>query len=674
MKNLKTIDYCIMGVYFLALLVMGLYLKARASKSMEDYFLGGKKLPWWLLGISGMGNFLDMSGTMLIVSFLFMVGPRGLYIEFRGGAVLILIFLLCWVGKWHRRSNCMTGAEWMAYRFGHGPTAQAARQLCAIVGITSYMFLFVYLIKGAGTFLSMFMPFHPMVCAAIMVGVTVAYTISSGFYGVVYSDLLQCGIILVSVGVVVVLTVGQLSGYDGTLATLAETVTGNPAWTKSSPAWTVPMPAGYEEFSRFMPIVFFYLLRNVLNGIGSISDPRYFGARNERECGILTFFWIWLMTFRWPMMMGFAVLGLFLVQDKFPDQKVIAESSRIMKLHLLAEKYPDPAAALTDANKVNAVIPKSGWEAYVSSIINTPERYPQLIAQLRTVLGDDWKDKLDLVGWEGTVNPERIVPAVLTFSVPAGLRGLFMIAFLAAAMSTFSPMLNAATAFFTRDVYQVYVHKSASNRELIGVSYLFGLFLTGISFLLAYSTDSINQIWNWINMGLGSSMLIGGLLRLYWWRFNAAGFMIGTAAGLVAAIVQWFVAPDMGTIKMFIIHNSITMVVTIVATLLTPPTEQAILEHFYKTTRPFGFWGRFPALLSPEQWAITKKEHRNDLLATPFTFIWQVTLFLLPMQALIGAWNDFFITLILFLIGLGGMYIFWYTKLPPAQAGVPQAV
>ncbi|MFZ1083252.1 MAG: sodium:solute symporter, partial [Candidatus Kryptoniota bacterium] len=90
-------------------------MRKRSSKTIQDYFLGANKLPWWALGISGMSSFTDMAGTMLIVSFLFLLGPRGLYVEFRGGAVLILSFMLVWSGKWHRRSNCMTGAEWMEY-------------------------------------------------------------------------------------------------------------------------------------------------------------------------------------------------------------------------------------------------------------------------------------------------------------------------------------------------------------------------------------------------------------------------------------------------------------------------------------------------------------------------------------------------------------------------------
>ena len=137
MEFLGPNDYGIIGAYFCILVGLGFYLRKKASASLEDYFLGGRRLPWWALGVSGMASFLDITGTMLIVSFLYMLGPRGLFIEFRGGAVLVLVVMLVFSGKWHRRSGCMTGAEWMVYRFGESAGGQFARivtALCAMIG------------------------------------------------------------------------------------------------------------------------------------------------------------------------------------------------------------------------------------------------------------------------------------------------------------------------------------------------------------------------------------------------------------------------------------------------------------------------------------------------------------------------------------------------------------
>jgi Na+/proline symporter len=59
MQYLSSFDYVIICIYFAILIGLGLYLKKKASASLEDYFLGGRKLPWWALGMSGMASCLD---------------------------------------------------------------------------------------------------------------------------------------------------------------------------------------------------------------------------------------------------------------------------------------------------------------------------------------------------------------------------------------------------------------------------------------------------------------------------------------------------------------------------------------------------------------------------------------------------------------------------------------
>ena len=194
MHYLSWIDYGIIALYFVILIGMGFWLKARASKGIESYFLAEKGLPWWMLGVTGMGWSLDVTGTMLIISLLYLIGPRGLFIEFRGGANLSLVFMMIWTGKWHRRSNCMTGAEWMSFRFGEGLSGHFARVSFAISQIIFAVGMLAYMVKGVGIFISMFVDLEPLWCALILIGVATVYTIIAGFYGVVFSDLFQCAL------------------------------------------------------------------------------------------------------------------------------------------------------------------------------------------------------------------------------------------------------------------------------------------------------------------------------------------------------------------------------------------------------------------------------------------------------------------------------------------------
>ena len=78
--KLQTIDVLIIVCYLLAMVVIGLVLKKRASKNMDAYFLGGKTLPFYLLGLSNASGQFDISGTMWMVTLAFIYGTHALLI------------------------------------------------------------------------------------------------------------------------------------------------------------------------------------------------------------------------------------------------------------------------------------------------------------------------------------------------------------------------------------------------------------------------------------------------------------------------------------------------------------------------------------------------------------------------------------------------------------------
>jgi len=656
LEFLNTVDYTIISVYFVILIGLSLYLKKMASKNLESYFLGGRSLPWWMLGVSGMASMVDMTGTMLAVSFMYMLGTRGMFIEgFRGAACLFLAVVLVFTGKYNRRSGCMTGAEWMAYRFGEGFGGQFARITMAISKIAWAVGMIGYLVKGAGLFLSMFVPLQPWQCAMIMVALGTVYIMVAGFYGVVFADMFQGAIILSAVIAITIMAVVKVTGHTD-FASLAVSITGNPDWMSSKFHFgTVTMPQGYKQYECLWAFSCFYIMRSVFLGMGMGDDPKYFGARSDRECGTLSFMWTGLMMFRWPLMMGFAVLGIFLVKDLFPDQAQIATAAEMIK-------------------GTFAGVEKSQWIEKTTSIIRQPEKFPELVTALTASLGQSWAKILPMVSFEGTVNPERVVPAVILNVIPMGFRGLFLTALIAASISTFGFTANMVTAFFTRDLYQRYIRKAASNAELILASRIFTVVVVAIGFYFGTKAKNINDIWAWVTMALLGGLIAPLFLRFYWWRFNGGGFATGTLVGMVGAVVlksmeDTFAASEslawLANEKwMFVTLLMIGLVGSIAGTFLTRPTNQKVLDHFYKTTLPLGFWGPLKKRLSPQVQTKVTKEHFNDIIALFFTMTWMITLFMMPMQAIIGSWGALKITAILFAICMAGMYIFWYRHLP----------
>ncbi|MCH7226602.1 sodium:solute symporter [Haloferula sp. A504] len=641
-----TLDYLFMGLYALILVGLGIYLKGRASESLEDYIMGGKKVPWWAMGISGMAQFLDLTGTALIVSFLFMLGPQGLFIEFRGGAVLILVFMMLWIGKWQRRSGCLTGAEWNIFRFGDCWGGRFAQLMSVFAICLTTIGMLAYLTKGVGLFLSTFLPFSPEMCAYGLIALAAVYTMISGFYGVIFTDLFQSAIIVTAVIYISVKAFLAVSGGDE-IAELALEVTRNPDWMSSTPRWSASMPKGYEAYQALVPLMILYLFKNVLDGASKIGDPKYFGAKTDRECGKLTALWTIVMTVRWPMMMGIAVLGLFVVRDLFPDQAVLEQAGA-----LIHQQFPE--------------VTKPEWGRLISGLVNQPEAHPpQLISQLKALVGEeDFAQKLGLLSFEGTVNPEKILPTVLLTSVGEGLRGILLLALIAASMSTFDTTVNMATGMVVNDFYRKYLRPNARTRELIHASWATVLVLVGCGILMANNVDSIEDIWGWLMLSLAGAFFVPNLLRLYWWRFNGTGTAVGSLVGMTAALLQRWLLPDLGEVLLLTYSLSAGLIGGIIATFCDKPTDPEVLRRFYLKTRPFGFWGHLKRQLPEGERRKVSREHFNDLISVPFALVWQVTMFLVPMLLVIHHWKGLAVSSLLWLVSAAGLYWFWYRNLP----------
>ena len=109
---------------------------------------------------------------------------------------------------------------------------------------------------------------------------------------------------------VVYITVKAFVAVTGSaeIAEVALHVTNNPDWLGSLPKWRASMPAGYESYRPLIPLMLFYLFRNVFSGIGNIGDPKYLGAKTDRECAKMTGLWTMMPPFAPPLASSTPVL------------------------------------------------------------------------------------------------------------------------------------------------------------------------------------------------------------------------------------------------------------------------------------------------------------------------------------------------------------------------------
>lgn len=660
MAGLADIDYYIIFAAFAMMLAIGFGAARLASKSLEHYFLGGRNLPWYMLGVSGMSGWFDMTGTMIITSFLYIMGPLGLYVEFRGGAGLALAFMLAFANKWGRRSGCMTYAEWNTYRFGTGTSAELIRVVSAVIGILLTIGVLGYLVRGATLFMGLIFPVDPVLLTLGILAFAAVYTVVAGFYGMVLTDMLQGAIMIVGSIVVSVVCWRHVPS----IAVLSETafrVTGNPNWVAAAPTWQVTVPAGYEAYHDLTMAAMFYLARSILGGLagGAVggTSPLAFAARNPRESSMMCLVQGVTVMFRWPLMISFAILGIFMVARTIPDQNALSAAARAVHI------------AQPELNANN-------WHEYTSRIAHHPEQAPAgLPDKLSSVLGKDWRNCLLLVSYHGSVNPELILPAVIMSDfLGPGLRGLLLAALFSALMGALASQVNSTSALFVRDIYQNMLRKKAKNRELLVAAYASSIGIVALGFIMGLNASSINELWGWLIMGLIAGTMGPAVLRLYWWRTNAWGMACGFLCGGAGAYIQRVFFPSMTEWWQFGLMTTLSFAATVIGSLVTKPIPLEVVKNFYDTTRPFGFWKPFLSELSEERKLAFKREHRNDIITVAIGLVWQVCLLLLPMEILTRNWHAFWVTLPLFLAGCVGLYFFWWKNLPAADERIPDFV
>ncbi|HDQ45359.1 MAG TPA: sodium:solute symporter [bacterium] len=325
------LDYAIVVIYLSAIVVTGVTLQKKASAGIDSYFLGNRRLPWWALGASGMASNLDISGTMINTAFIFALGATGFFIEIRGGVTLIMAFLMIFMGKWNRRAGVMTLAEWMRIRFGKGREGDIARLIAAVSSIIMVVAMITYFAIGSGKFVGEFLGIPDMFglssefwAATLMIVLAMIYTVASGLYGVVWTDVFQGVLIFGTIVYVCVLAVTRFSlpetflvsipMRDGTFQAVETT---RQAWTHVVPPWKLDLPAGsaYSIYRLFGIAVLFYLFKTTIEGSGGTGNymlQRYMAAKDDRSCGLLSLFWTFLLSFRWPFIAAIAMLGIAL--------------------------------------------------------------------------------------------------------------------------------------------------------------------------------------------------------------------------------------------------------------------------------------------------------------------------------------------------------------------------
>ena len=606
--KLQAIDISILISYLAAMVMIGWLLRKKARVNKESYLLGGKKLPWYLLGLSDASDMFDISGTMWMVALCFVYGMKSIWIPWLW-PVFNQVFNMMFLAKWLRRSNANTGAEWLATRFGlTGKGVKASHNVVVAFALIGCFGFLAYGFVGLGKFIEIFVPWSevkeyvpfdiaPQYVAhfygIIFTLFAVFYSVLGGMHSIVLGDLVKY--IIMTIGCISIAAIAMMHLHGGGLNVPH-------GWFNPFFGWHLNL-----DWSNIIP-----------DANKKIGDDGF---------GLFGFFFM-MMLFKG----AFAALAG--PAPNYDMQKIL--SSRSPK----------------EASKMTGFV----------SIILLPIRYSMVIGL--TVLGLLYFNQMNLSGGAGGTDFERVLPAAVNNFLPAGILGIVLTGLLGAFMGTFSGTLNAAQAYIVNDIYLKYINPTASNRKIISMNYLSGIVVVTIGVILGFFAKDVNSILQWIVGALYGGYIAANMFKWYWWRFNANGFFWGMAAGIAAALVFPFIFPHTLPLYVWPLLFLISVIGCLVGTYTAPPTDGEVLKKFYSTVRPWGFWKPVhQQVISEDPNFQANKRFKLDMFNVVLGMIAQCCLTILPMYIVLWLKLPLVITILILAVIIVILKRTWWNKL-----------
>lgn len=576
--SLSYIDIAIVFAYVVGVLILGFYFSNKASKNLSSYFLGGKKLPWYYLGLSNASGMFDISGTMWTVGILFVYGLKSAWLPWLW-PVWNQVFVFVYLAIWIRRSNVMTGAEWITFRFGDGRGAKLSHIIIVIFAVISVLGFIAYFFEGIGKYATEILPWDLGVSvlgceltsargyALIICILTALYTVKGGMHSVVATEVMQFVIMTIGcIGVGIVayqtVTIEQLN------AVIPE------GWKTLSFGWNLdlnwegtPYPQVNQKlesdgFTLFGGLFVLMVLKGILAStagpVPSYDMQRILATKKPSEAAKMSFLTVAVLYIpRYFMVIGFAVMAL----------------------------------------------------VYLG---------PEISA-----MGPD-------------VDFEKILPMTMNAHLPVGLKGIMLAGFLAAFMGTFAAFINAAPAYIVNDIYKKYIRPGASEKKLVRLSILSSLVLVCIGIILGFNAGSLNSLILWLSSALYGGYVAANVLKWVWWRFTGSGYFWGMLFGLIASTIKLFFFPQYVDIFVFPLIFAFSLLGCIIGTYATPLPNPEAVAAFYKQTRPWGFWKPVrEKVMALDPTFVPNRHFKRDGFNVMVGVVWQMAQLLIPVYFMI---------------------------------------
>ncbi len=523
-------DYVVIGLYLIATMGMGIAIGMRL-KTGTDFFLGGRRLPWWAIGMSLVAT--DIGGTDIIGvgGAAYSYGLAVANFEWIGCVPAMIVGAFVFIPFFYR-TGVYTVPEFLERRYNAGVRSVIA--LCWLVFMACN--LGVMLLASAKMMSAVF-GWNQPACIIVTAGLVGAYTLIGGLAAVVYTDMIQCSVMIAGCLLILVLGLVRVGGITELKNRLTDAQQQAVETTGSDTNELVPLGSDHETThsettSLILPV--------------DTKSP-----------------------FPWPGI--YFGLALILSPAYWIGNQAIVQRS------LGARSEFEAKASYI-------------WGALLKNVIPLIVAVPGLVA---VVLLPDLKDG------------DAAIPSLVGELLPAGLRGLFVAAFLAALMSSIDSYLNSAATIVSSDLYRRFINPSVSDEQLLKVGRITTVALVAwaISFAFLLTTMSeksgiyaIFQTLMAFFQGPAFAVLLIGVL---WKRATGKAALISLLVGIATAVSlfafsQSAVQQALGWQPLFQISEPflyfsvwaflVTAVLLVVLSYLTPQDPPEKQQYVYSRT------------------------------------------------------------------------------------------
>src|SRR6202795_4227075 len=301
--NFTILDWTAIAGYLLITLVLGLYFRNRSGKSMDDYFVSGRSVSWWLAGTSMVATTFAADTPLVVTGLVYTQGISGNWLWWAfllSGMMTVFLFARLW-----RRSGLLTDVQFAEMRYSGKPAAFLRGFRAIYLGLLMHCLILGWVTKAMTSLFGVTLGLSDgkalAVCLFFLIPFTGLYVALGGLWGVLWTDLFQFVLkmsIVIAVAYFAVKACGGMSSLLAKLAAIREAAGPNagdatsffPDFSKplsTELLWTLPaltfvVNLGLQWWAFWYP--------GAEPGGGGYIAQRIFSAKDERH-GLLSVLW-----------------------------------------------------------------------------------------------------------------------------------------------------------------------------------------------------------------------------------------------------------------------------------------------------------------------------------------------------------------------------------------------